>query len=295
VRVRARNVLRRWAAAQTDPRLSWVDPLAPLGNLSMIAAIVGQLWCHNAVPGAVVELTADDLDDLWACWFRPFVGTGQGDGWLDHVDFAEDRIRDRLGGDFARSVTALCWLAIRPGPGRRGRLVAWQPYLRAAFDRGLVDVAEDTVEFLTATGHAVDGARVETDFLEALDFIDDALWCDQRMAELGLMRLTLEATTAGQRTSVRLLVGGVEDPLYDPRIPTLIVAVRRYRATDAVALFSADHSWRVAAGTREPLVYMPNLQAPSVESVPVERNMIEDLAAAHGILADLFAIDTRVA
>jgi hypothetical protein len=34
IRVRARNVLRRWAAAQTDPRLLWVDSLAPLGNLN---------------------------------------------------------------------------------------------------------------------------------------------------------------------------------------------------------------------------------------------------------------------
>ena len=70
-------MLRRWAAAQTDPRLSWVDPHAPLGNLAMVAAMFAELWCHNAHPGAVVELTADDLDDLWARWFRPFVGTGQ--------------------------------------------------------------------------------------------------------------------------------------------------------------------------------------------------------------------------
>src|SRR5256885_11386083 len=40
IRVRARNVLRRWAAAQTDPRLVWVDPLAPLGNLKTIAAVL---------------------------------------------------------------------------------------------------------------------------------------------------------------------------------------------------------------------------------------------------------------
>jgi hypothetical protein len=295
VRVRARNVLRRWAAAQTDPRLSWVDPLAPLGNLPMIAAIFGQLWCHNAVPGAVVELTADDLDDLWARWFRPFVGTGQGDGWLDHVDLEEEGIRDRLAGDFARSVTALCWLAIRPGPGRRERVVAWQPYLQAAFDMGLVDIAEDTVEFLAATGHVVDAARVEADFLEALDFIDDALWCDQRAAALGLIQLTLEATSAGQRTSVRLRVNGVEDPLNDPRIPSLVVAVRQYRSTDSVALFGADHDWRIVAATGEPLLFKAGLGAPLLESSPLEVGTVDQLAVANGILADLFSADVRVA
>ena len=245
VRVRARNVLRRWAAAQTDPRLSWVDPLAPLGNLSMIAAIFGQLWCHNAVPGAVVELTSDDLDDLWARWFRPFVGTGQGDGWLDHADLPDEQIQAHVGGDFSQSITALCWLAIRPGRERRQRVISWQPYLMAAFDKNLIDVGDDTVEFLATAGHAVDRDRVETDLLQALDYIDDALWCHQNAAHLGLSQLALQATSAGQRTSVRLNVNGIEDPLHDPRIPTLLVAVRQYRSTDAVALFGVDHDWRV--------------------------------------------------
>lgn len=295
VRVRARNVLRRWAAAQTDPRLSWVDPLAPLGNLSMIAAIFGQLWCHNAAPGAVVELTSDDLDDLWARWLRPFVGTSQRDGWLDQVDLTDGRIQDQLGGDFSRNITALCWLAIRPGGKRRERVVSWQPHLQAAFDKNLVDVDDDTVKFLTATGHAVDKGRVETDLLEALDFIDDALWCDQRASDLGLTQLALEATSPGQRSSVRLNVNGVEDPLHDPRIPTLIVAVCQYRSTDAVTLFGADHDWRVAVSAGDPLVFKANLEAPLLESLPLAADAVEDLAAIHGVLADLFPADARVA
>ena len=295
VRVRARNVLRRWAAAQTDPRLSWVDPVAPLGNLSMIAAIFGELWCHNAIPGAVVELTSDDLDDLWARWFRPFVGTRQGDGWLDQVDQADERIQNQLGGDFSQSITALCWLAIRPGEKRRDRVVSWQPYLQAAFDKNLIDVNDDTIEFLLATGHTVDKGRVATDLLEALDYIDDTLWCGQRAAALGLSQLTLKATSAGQRTSVRLYVSGVEDPLHDPRIPGLIVAVRQYRSTDAVALFGSDHDWRVVVSAGDPLAFKASLDAPLLESSPLEADTVEEVAAAHGILADLFPAHVRVA
>ncbi|TFV91151.1 hypothetical protein [Blastococcus sp. CT_GayMR16] len=295
VRVRARNVLRRWAAAQTDPRLSWVDPLAPLGNLSMVATIFAQLWCHKALPGAVIELTSDDLDDLWARWFRPFVGTGQGDGWLDQIDLTDQRIQVQLGGDFSRSITALCWLAIRPDDRRRERVVAWQPYLQAAFDKNLVDVDDGTVEFLAATGHPVDRGRVEMDLLGALEFIDDMLWCDQRAAALGLIQLTLEATSAGQRTSVRLRVKGVEDPLNDPRLPSLVVAVRQYRSTDSVALFGADYDWRIVAATGEPLLFKAGLGAPLLESSPLEVGTVEQLAVANGILADLFPADARVA
>lgn len=295
VRVRARNVLRRWAAAQTDPRLSWVDPLAPLGNLAMVATIFGQLWRHNTLPGAVAELTSDDLDDLWARWFRPFVGTGQGDGWLDQVDLTGEGIDALLGGDFARSVTTLCWLAIRPDERRRERVVSWQPYLQAAFDKNLIDVDDDTVEFLTATGHAVDRDRVETDLLEALAFIDDALWCQQRAVALALSQLTLEAASVGRRTWVRLRVSGVENPLNDPRIPSLVAAARQYRSTDAVALFGTDHDWRVVASTGEPLGFKANLSAPMLESSPLEADTIEKLAATNGILADLFPADARVA
>lgn len=295
VRVRARNVLRRWAAAQTDPRLSWVDPLAPLGNLTMVAAIFGQLWCHNARPGAVVELTGDDLDDLWARWFRPFVGTGQGDGWLDQVDVTVERLRAQIDADFSRTVTALCWLAVRPGRQRRERVVSWQPYLRAALDKHLIDVDDDTVEFLAATGHPVDRARVDADLVEALDFIDDELWCEQHAADFGLDRLTLEGTGAGQRTLVRLNVDGIEDPLFDPRIPALVVAVRRYRSVDAVSLFGASPDWRIAVSTGDPAAFKASRSAPLIESAPLSTDAVEELAAAHGVLADLFPAGVRVA
>jgi hypothetical protein len=54
--------------------------------------------------------------------------------------------------------------------------------------------------------------------------------------------------------------------MYDPRIPTLIVAVQQYRSTDAIALFAADHDWRVAASTGDPLAFKANLDSPLLES-----------------------------
>ena len=62
--MRARNVLRRWAGAQTDPRLSWVDPLAPLGNLRAIASVFALLWNRYSTFDGIAELSAEDLDDL---------------------------------------------------------------------------------------------------------------------------------------------------------------------------------------------------------------------------------------
>ena len=295
IRVRARNVLRRWASVQTDPRLTWVDPLAPLGNLQLIAATFAQLWRYNAEPDFDAGLTDDDLDDLWMTWLRPFVGTGVGDGWLNHSGLAEDELRTRLGGEFGRNVTALCWLAIRPDPELRKRLVEWQPVLKAVLDWGLLEVGEDTAGFLASTGHRVSKGGVETNLLEALEFIDDELWCAQKASELDLAHLDLRAVRIGPRTAIRLLVGGVQEPLNDHRIPALVAAIGQYRRTDTVTIFGTDIDWRLAISPGDPIFYLPSLNESAVESAPMESGAIEGLAAANGVLADLFPSAARSA
>ncbi len=295
VRVRARNVLRRWASVQTDPRLTWVDPLAPLGNLQLIAATFAQLWRYSAEPDFDAGLTDEDLDDLWMAWLRPFVGTGVGDGWLNHSNFPEHELRTRLRGDFGRNVTALCWLAIRPGPNLRQRLVEWQPVLKAVLDWGLFEVGEDTVEYLAATGHRVSKDRVETGLLEALEFIDDELWCAQKAAELDLTNLDLKAVRLGPHTSIRLLVGGVQDPLNDHRIPSLVASIGQYRRTDTVTVFGTDIDWRLAISPGTPIYFLASLNESAVESAPIDSGAIEGLAAANGVLAGLFPAAARSA
>jgi hypothetical protein len=254
------------------------------------------LWRRRIEPNAIIELNEADLDELWSLWFRPFVGTGQDDGWIDRSDVPDDVLRSRLAGDFTENVTALCWLAIRPGPHRRERFVAWQPYLRATFEAGLIDVNPAVTDYLTiVAGRAITADLVEDDLLEAMEFIDDRLWCEQTAATFGLDGLILQATAEGQQVSVRLNVTGVVHPLHEPRIPSLIVAVRKYRSADAVALFGADHDWRLAVATGDPATYMPDLDAESVESVALDGGAIEAIAGAHGVLADLFPPEARVA
>jgi len=91
--------------------------------------------------------------------------------------------------------------------------------------------------------------RVETDILKALDFIDDELWCAQKAAEMALTRLELKAAGAGHRTAIRLTVGGIADPLNDPRIPALVVSIGQYRRTHTITIFGIDPDWRLAIST----------------------------------------------
>lgn len=288
VRVRARNVLRRWAAAQADPRLLWIDPMAPAGNFSMIATAFAGLWLAIGKDPTSSELRSEDLDDLWLDWMKPFVGTGRGDGWLDQLDASDAALADRLPPDLPERVAALSWLVLRDKT--RDTAIAWQPVLSAALRHGLLEPSEATAHFVSRVARSsVTESKVEEDLLRCIEFIDDDLWCANSCRELALDALRLEAASVGQSVSVRLLLKGIDQPLQDPRVPRLIVAARHYRRCDGLAIFSEDEHWRLVVRTGEPVAYRAGHgDGVMVESVDVARDSIEQMAATGGILADLF-------
>jgi hypothetical protein len=296
IRVRARNVLRRWAGAQTDPRLSWVDPLAPLGNLRAIASVFALLWDRYSTFDGIAELSAEDLDDLWYRWFAPFVGTGGDGGWLDRLDLTPDQLARSVDHEFIENVTKLCLLAVREGRDHRQRVIAWQATLQAAFDRDLIVVTNRIADDIGAiVGREVTAEQLSDDLLNCLIFIDDELWCERTASASGLPSLSLEAVEAGQAVSVRLKIAGIENPLYDARVPHLILAARRYRRADSIAIFSQDHEWRLVVAGGMPILYLPSRVSDTCESAPVATDTIEHLADAQGVLADFFTETEKTA
>ena len=295
VRVRARNVLRRWANAQTDPRLVWVDPLAPAGNFAMITGILADLRLDRARDSDRVELTDDDLDDIWFRWLSRFVGTREGDGWLDRLDSAAlDVARQRLPEWLSETSAALCWLAVRPGSGQRERIVDWQPVVAAALNHDLLGPTDVTARYLTAViGRTITRAEVDSHFLATLAFIDDALWCARTERELSLDKLELQAPPGAPGIQVRLDVRGVPDPLLDPRVPRLVAAAHRYRRCEGVAVYGpVDADWRLAFRTGAAIAYREKGTHAVVRStVLVSDGLLEQLAGTGGVLASLFPAD----
>ncbi|MDX3354820.1 hypothetical protein PV703_16210 [Streptomyces sp. ME01-24h] len=291
IRVRARNVLRRWAAAQTDPRLVWVDPFAPAGNFAVMAITLAHLRLDQARQPEWVELTEDDLDEIWQLWLRPFVGTGQGDGWLDQIDeSARTHVLNRLPAWLPETVAALCWLAIQPGSDQRERVVAFKPVLAVALAYGLLDPTEMTSRYLSAvTGRAISSDKAADQLLAAIDFIDDDLWCTCTAEEFGLDELKLAASPGAAAVQIRLDVRGISAPFVDARVPRLVLAARRYRRCDGVALLDPDGGWRLAFVTDETIAYLPGVGGALAESTQsLTRGALEALCAAGGVLADLF-------
>jgi hypothetical protein len=263
-----------------------------LGNLRAIASLFPLLWKRFASFDGVAELSPEDLDDLWYRWLAPFVGTGEGDGWLDREGLVPAQLARYFGSEFVENVTTLCWLAVRQGRDRRQRVIMWQPTLQAAFDRGLIDVTNTVVADIGAVvGQQMGAEQLRDDLLNCLTFLDDPLWCERTAKELALDSLALEAVHSGQAISVHLKVQGIENPLYDLRVPKLILAARRYRGTDSIGIFSGDGDWRLVVSDRRrhgaPVVYLPSLRGEMVESAPLAANAIQNLAVSQGVVANL--------
>jgi hypothetical protein len=275
------------------------------------------MWRHNTVGGTepIIELlealryrlpaepaTSSEtsllrkLLQLWRRWLRPFVGTGEGDGWLDQLDDAARTLaRDRLPEWLPEAVAALCWLAVQPGSGHRERVVRFQSVLAAAFSHDLLEPTNTTAQYLSAvTGRTVTPAEVDSQLLRTVDYIDDALWCSRTAEELALDELNLQ--THPGAPMVRLDIHGITNPLLDPRIPRLVVLVRRYRRCDRVALFAGDASWRLSFATGETIAYLPDRDASTLESTsPLAAGVLESLAGSAGVLADLLPNAEQVA
>jgi hypothetical protein len=290
VRVRAKNVLTRWALAQSNPRLLWVDPLAPAGNFAMVCAGLANLhWAQSRYPDRV-ELTRADLADIWFLWLSGFVGTGSNNGWLERLD-SDDTTRAvaRIPAWVSETVAALTWLAVSLSEpeGLRSRVLKWQPVVAAALQSRLLDPTENTAAFIASTmGISVSTSRLNTDLIGIVEFLDDELWCERTRQELSVEELHLDESNIGVKVDVR----GVSDPLLDPRVPQLIVAAQRYRRCRGVAVFSMDRDWRVVYEDHQPIAVLGRLGGGVLESArALTPQELELMAGSGRVLGDLFA------
>lgn len=291
LRVRVRNLLRRWAAAQTDPRLRWIDRFAPVTNFVAVTAALAELRVAIAQgrPGTV--LREDDVDEIWWLWLRAFVGSGRRDGVLDGFDEAETTtVLGSLPREVRASAAFLCWVTIRRRTDQRQYVVAVQDILVPALDHGLLEPTHSTAK---QAGHL--GAESPTvtsmteDLLSAATFVDDDLWCAKSAEELGLDGIWFEERR-GNVVPLAVHVAGISDPLTDPRLPRLLASAVRFRRASAAAVLEADlragaratsDGWRLVWSATQQLYFLRNRTDDELESTSViDGSALQSLAAS---------------
>lgn len=288
IRVRARNVLRRWADAIGDKRLLWIDPAAPLTNYSAMVDAICVLRSINHT-AAASGLTHQDLDDLTDRTMTAILSATAG---------TDARPTEGISDHTVASATALVMLALRPGTGRRSRLLRWQPRLPPLQTRGLVEATSLAAYYLTVLfDRPTDADGIAERIDEAVNFIDDEEWARRLELELGLGKVGYGHLDEGQHLDALVHADGIDRPLADPRTLRLVAAVRDYRGARNIAIYDVQDRWR--------LVIVPGDTAAlragwtggrMVESIrTIELDELDRLVASGSSLSELFLPEHRAA
>lgn len=286
IRVRARNVLQRWADAISDPRLAWLDPYAPLVNYRTLIDALALLWAVLETTDEDVTLRAEDLTDIAERLVDAIISATE-----DLPD-----ITDRLHEHTPALTAAITYLAIRPGPDVRQRKLAWQPRLTVLLDAGLLDTDKMTSEYLSAIlPQTVTTDDVDAAILGAIEFMDDAEWCRRTAKKLGASHLSFGDASA-LAVDAFVLVGGIDDPLASPQTVQLMAAVREYTKVTNLAIRDADKRWHLSIQAGQPVAFDADWLDGFVDSLTTfSAVQLTHLMQANASLAELFAPMHRAA
>lgn len=229
--VRLFNVLERWSGALGDPRLLWVDPMAPVRNYAAILAALVECWTQGFLaPDRVVRLVETLLG--------AFVRTDRAAGYL--LTLADDERSQAL--SVIRSsaapgvASALAYAALRPGATDvLDRVFRWQPMLVPAIELGVLDPADGSAELLLSlVAETTSDETIKKRLLWAASYIDDEHWCAKMQRDYGFGKVALGRDHP--HFGLTLSVDGSPDPLIDSRLISIIRQAFDYRKVDAMIL-----------------------------------------------------------
>lgn len=295
VRVRARNVARRWIDRLGDSRLAAFDPLQPAKAFGEMVRLLWQWteFVHHREPSC--PFSFDDLDELTLRLAVRTFGDGTVPGWYQQLsDSLRIDLNTQMPADIPERFTLLAAWALRPGRQLRERRVAWQQPLSAALDADYINPTEGVADGLSeVSGAAVHVEVVYERVLGAIEFEDEQLWCERLADQLGVASVALAPPPSSRGVvHLQVVVDGVLDPRVDPRVPALLVAARRYKDAPGVAMWAADGSWRLSLSDTDPaLLRVEHPAGPQLLETdqPLHLTAIKQLAEQQLSLVQAFA------
>jgi hypothetical protein len=237
LRVRAYNVLARWAGLVNEPRVRWFGQLAPVRHYVGILTALARIWPQAQMPEDRDRwLTSEQLARVAGILFGSFIRSERIPGFLVSLD-GDSReaslaaLRD-CGAPQVAGAVAFCVL----DRAKPEVFFAWQPFLVPALEWGVIDVDARTAELVQAwTSKRVTTDQVADSILRAATYMDDEHWCSAAVAEWGFRSVRLEKS-GNPHVPVDLVVGGAGPILQDPRLVGLTAAALTYTRTTGLRL-----------------------------------------------------------
>jgi hypothetical protein len=231
LQVRLFNVLERWCRATNDPRLRWIDRLAPTRNYVALLTAIGTCWQEGYLP-------AERLNRLACTLFTSFIGARGGVGYCSAVDAdTRRRVIAVLSGEPAQVAAALAYCAFQPGARWVDYIFDWQPSLLVGIEDGIMVVGPDAARLVTGiTGTPCSEKAIDERLYTTAFYENDQHWCDALRQEMGLNSVAFSKESMVQSVGAHLQVSGVDDPLHDPRLVILVRRLLTYRRTRHVVV-----------------------------------------------------------
>ena len=227
-RVRARNLLRRWALALADPRHAWLSPEAPARNYEALLEVLALIWLGGALEDEhVVEL----LGEMWA----GFLGSESRRGFLQRADpeLAHEAL-ESLREDSCELAAGLAYTALRPDKPWQEWIYEWQPFLEVGLREGVFGAGSFAADLVDALcGERPSAVAIEELLRRRAEWVDDDTWARRVGEELGLDGVRIVPNAGFKNVSLVVRLDSLPTSARDPR---LIVLARR-----AMALKKTDH------------------------------------------------------
>lgn len=280
-RVRARNLIRRWARALPDPRHAWLAPGAPARNYEALIEVLALIWLGEALePDDILELA----EEVWA----GLLGSASRKGLTDR---AEPELRDViLGGvsDDVRQLAAGMAYAALTSPGWPAYIYTWQPFLVRGSNHGLFDGGELACAFVEAiSDHSVTRQQIVELLRQRAEYIDDDMWGQRTAEDLDLKYVRLVRNAGYRNVELVVVIAGMSDPAYDARTVTVARRAMALKKSDHVLIQAGSERYLLRLGA----VARARIGTETHTSIePLELARLDAVEQQGGTLADLLGI-----
>jgi hypothetical protein len=227
-RLRARNLLRRWARALADPRHAWLSPEAPAQNYEALLEVLTLIWLGDTLEDEHVE---ELLGEMWA----GFLGSESRRGFLQRAEpeLARETLKS-LSADSCELAAGLAYTALHPENPWHEWIYEWQPFLKAGLRDGVFragTLAQDVVEALCEERPSA--AAIDELLRRRSEWVDDDTWASRIAEELDLSGVRIVPNAGFKNVTLVVRLDGLPTSAHDPRLITL--------ARRAIALKKTSH------------------------------------------------------